>query len=81
MLETLGALGWTRKFSLSGNRGASRHYGLKLLDTLEETKKYIGDIVSFKIENILYYIYFKLKSLGSMVGRTSGVIKKTQFFF
>jgi hypothetical protein len=48
---------------------------------LEEIKKYIEDIVSFKIENILYYIYFKLKSLGSMVGRILGVIEKTQIFF
>jgi hypothetical protein len=37
--------------------------------------------MSFKIENILYYIYFKLKSLGSMVGRTLGVIEKVRLFF
>jgi hypothetical protein len=37
----------------------------------KNTKKYIGDIISTKVENVLYFIYFLNQgSLGSMVGGT-----------
>ncbi len=55
-----------------------------MLDTmLKDTKKYIGDVVSIKIEiyiciNFLKYFIciFELGVIGNMVGRTLGDIAK-----
>jgi hypothetical protein len=49
-----------------------RCWGLRALDTMsKDTKKYIGDIIGTKVENILYFIYFLNQgSLGGMVGGT-----------
>ncbi len=44
--------------------------------TWEDTKRYIGDVVNIKVENILYFIYFlNHGSLGS-IGRTLGDVGK-----
>jgi hypothetical protein len=50
-----------------------------MLDILKDTKRYIGDIVGIKVENILYLIFFSNQgSLGSMVGRALGNVGKDQ---
>jgi hypothetical protein len=53
-----------------------------MLDILKDTKRYIGDIVGIKVENILYLIFFSNQgSLGCMVGRALGNVGKDQKFY
>jgi hypothetical protein len=49
-------------FFFSRQYGAPKHRGLKLLNImLKDTKKYIGDVVGIRVENVLYFLFFQTK--------------------
>jgi hypothetical protein len=45
---------------------------------LQDTKKYIRDVMSIRVKNILYYIFFELGVLGKHGGTLEGS-KKISF--